>query len=287
MGGLATMTGRSNIMTKPGPNDAVQITETNDLEPFRRPMQSIPDRVQEAIDRGARDGDVSSVANPNVLLDVGGDGVGGDGLTDDVVRLPNGQLVVACLTEMPGVSSAMWDWWFSWHGYTSERYQLWHPNDHVASSMSEDRRQVESIRDRWVGNTSYVDEYIGGQMQKLAIRFVEPASVGFDQARLDAVGVAICARTALRRERLAAGHLVHLVEDTGDGARMHSRFLLGDSESELPVVGSLLTRIVNTERVRRSRLPDRVGTALLLHCAQEMNHLASILPELHERFGHE
>ena len=68
---------------------------------------------------------------------------------------------------------------------------------------------------------------------------------------------------------------------------MHSRFLLGDGESALPVIGSLIAKISNTERVRRARLPDWVGTALLLHCAQEMNHLASILPELHARFGHE
>ncbi len=273
-------------MTKPGPSDSVQLTETHDLEPFRRPMQPIPDRVQQAIDRGARDGDVASVADPNVLLDAAGGGEG-DGLTDDVVRLADGQLVVACLTEMPGVHSAMWNWWFAWHSYTSERYRLWHPKDHVAASLAEDRRHVASIRDRWVGNTSYVDEYIGGQLQKLAIRFVEPASVGLDQHRLDEVGVAICARTVLRRERLAAGRLIHLVEDTADGARMHSRFLLGDAASELPVVGPLVSRLANTQRVRRSRLPDRVGVALLLHCAQEMNHLASILPELHARFGTE
>ena len=269
-------------MTEPGPEDAIQLSEPHDLSSYRRPMAAIPPRVQSALDRGARDGDVASVADPNVLFEAGG-----DGLTDDVIRLENGQLVVACLTEMPSVSAAMWDWWFSWHSYTSERYQLWHPDDHVATAIQEDRRSEPSIRRRWVGNTSYVDEYIGGQMQKLAIRFVEPSSVGFDQQRLDEVGVAICARTVLRKERLAAGHLIHLVENTDDGSRMHSRFLLGDGESELPVVGQVITRIANTQRVRRSRLPDQVGLSLLLHCAQEMNHLASILPELHEQFGHE
>lgn len=271
-------------MTKPGPDHAVQLTEPHDLSEFRRPMKPIPERVQTALDRGARDGTVSSIDEPNTLLDVAN---GGDGLTDDVVRLPNSQLVVACLTEMPGVSSAMWDWWFSWHSYTSERYQLWHPEDHVATAIDQDRRSEPSIRRRWVGNTSYVDEFIGGQMNKLAIRFVEPASVGLDQKRVDEVGVAICARTILRKERLAAGHLIHLVEDTAEGSRMHSRFLLGDGKSEMPVVGSLITKVSNTERVRKSRLPDQVGLALLLHCSQEMNHLASILPELYERFGDE
>lgn len=269
-------------MTKPGPDHAIQDPEVHDLSAFRRPMQPIPDRVQAALDRGVRNGEVASVADPNVLLDAGG-----DGLFDDVVRLANGQMVVACLTDMPGVTAAMWDWWFSWHSYTSERYRLWHPDDHVAASIDQDRRHLERLRDRWVGNTSYVNEYIGGQMQKLAICFVEPSSVGFDKSRVDAKGVVICARTVLRRERLAVGRLLHYVENVDGGSRMHSRFLLGDTESAVPVVGPLITKLVNTSRVRRSRLPDRMGTSLLLHCAQEMNHLARFLPELHERFGHE
>ncbi|RZV44706.1 MAG: hypothetical protein EX269_11295 [Acidimicrobiales bacterium] len=272
-------------MTKPGPASAVQDRETHDLESFQRPMGEIPDRVQVALDQGVQPmAQTSCFDDPNQLLDVPG---GGDGLVDQVVRLPNGQLVIACLTEMPGVTAAMWDWWFSWHSYTSERYCLWHPKDHVASSIDEDRRHVSSIHDRWVGNTSYVDEYIGGDLQKLAIRFVEASSVGFDQARVDKIGVAICARTALRKERLVAGWLIHLVEDTDIGSRMHSRFLLGDTESEMPVVGPLITRISNTERVRRLRLTDQVGLALLLHCSQEMSHLATILAELHDRFGDE
>jgi len=271
-------------MTKPGPDHAVQLPEHHDLDRFVRPMQPVPERVQVAIDRGVRNGSVTSFHDPNVLLDVTS---GGDGLSDDVIRLQNGQLVVACLTEMPGVSARMWDWWFSWHSYTSERYRLWHPNDHVAASLDQDRRSDPSLRQQWVGNTSYVDEYIGGQMNKLAIRFVEPSSVGFDQDRLDHVGVAICARTVLRKERLAVGRLIHLVEDTPGGSRMHSRFLLGDGASELPIAGRVISRIANTQLVRRSRLPDQVGLALLLHCAQEMNHLASFLPELYEAFGHE
>lgn len=271
-------------MKPPGPKTAIQLEEHHDLASFRRPMEPIPDRVQTTIERGVRPGETNCFKDPNCLLDVAN---GGDGLVDDIIRLPNEQLLVACLTEMPGVSAAMWDWWFSWHSYTSERYQLWHPKDHVASSLAKDRRNVDSIRDRWVGNTSFVDEYIGGELQRLAIRFVPPSTVGFDQARLDQMGVAVCARTALRRERLAAGHLIHLIEDTSNGSRMHSRFLLGDARSEIPLIGPALTRVIDTPRNRRRQLPDRVGTALLLHCAQEMNHLAAILPGLHDQFGHD
>jgi hypothetical protein len=186
---------------------------------------------------------------------------------------------------MPGVSSTMWDWWFAWHSYTSERYRLWHPKDHLEASLAEDRRAANRSRDGWVGNTSFVDEYIGGELQRLAIRFVEPESIGLDQSRVDQIGIAICARTALRRERLAAGWLIHLIEDTGDGCRMHSRFFLGDAASEVPVLGPAITKIVNRGSLRRRLLPDSAGTALLRHCSEEMNHLARILPELYERFG--
>lgn len=271
-------------MYKPGPKSAIQIPEPHDLHEFRRPMQTIPPRVQQAIERGVTSGDVATFRTGSCLLDVDS---GLDGLVDGVIRLPTGELVVACLTEMPGVSAAMWDWWFAWHSYTSERYRLWHPEDHVAASIAEDRRHHAPMRARWVGNTSFVDEYIGGQLHKLAIRFVEPATLGLDQARVDEIGVAICARTVLRKERLAAGHLIHLVEDTETGSRMHSRFLLGDINSEIPVLGPVVTRIASSDRFRKARLPDQAGLALLLHCAQEMNHLAGLLPELHDRFGTE
>lgn len=265
-------------MNAPG----LRLTETLDLEPFRRPMSPIPERVEAAIERGAQALPTYTLADASKLLAADGSG---DGLVDGVVRNPDGQLVVACLTEMPGVSSAMWDWWFAWHSYTSERYRLWHPKDHVESSLQPDRRDASRPRDGWVGNVSFVDEYIGGDLQRLAIRFVEPEAVGLDQDRVDQIGVAVCARTALRRERLAAGWLIHLIEDTDDGCRMHSRFFLGDAESEVPVVGRLFTKLVNRPSVRRRLLPDSAGTALLRHCSEEMNHLATILPELYEQFG--
>ena len=32
---------------------------------------------------------------------------------------------------MPGARSAMWDWWFAWHGSDSLGSKLWHPRGHV------------------------------------------------------------------------------------------------------------------------------------------------------------
>lgn len=238
---------------KPGPAESVQLAEINDLTDFVRPMQPIPERVEAAIAAPIETATVESVTDPMALLT-------GDGLTDAVVRLPDGNLVIACLTEMPGVSSAMWDWWFAWHSYCSERYRLWHPTDHVAASLAEDRRHLSTNRERWVGNTSYVDEYIGGHLSKLGIAFKEPEFVGLDASAVVELGLAVCAQTLVRDLGIVGGQLIHLVVDADGGSEMRSRFMLGP-------------------------LPDDFGTALLRHCSEEMNHLARILPELHARFG--
>ena len=37
---------------------------------------------------------------------------------------------------------------------------------------------------------------------------------------------------------------------------------------------------LNTRIVRKKVLPGLLGEALLIHCAEEMNHLAGFLPEL-------
>ena len=45
-------------------------------------------------------------------------------------RLPNGQIQVACLTDMPECEGRMINWWFGWMA-NSEHYRLWHPEDHT------------------------------------------------------------------------------------------------------------------------------------------------------------
>ncbi len=186
---------------------------------------------------------------------------------------------------MLGVNAAMWDWWFGWHSLSSARYRLWHPAAHLKSQLAEDRRHLPIGRPRYVGNISAVDEFIGPQMTRLAIAFAAPADFGMDPAKVDALGTAICAHVSLRAERMRTGQLVHLIEDTADGCVMHSRFHMGDLASQMPLLGPLLTLLVNRPGPRRKLVNDAVGLALLQHCYEEMHHLAAILPDLHRRFG--
>src|SRR5262249_22016535 len=192
---------------------------------------------------------------------------------------PDGTLVIAARTEMPGVTGEMIDWWFGWHLASSERYRLWHPRDHVRATAREDRAHLPDDRARYVGNVSYVDEHIGGRLMRLAIEFVPPDTYGlepgrFAETRVDTAG---CARTALHGGRLAVGHLIHLVRRVPGGCELLSRFWLGEVEVRLPVLGRPLSRLLNLSWLRRWLAPDRLGLGLLVHCAEEMSHLARIL----------
>ncbi len=208
-------------------------------------------------------------------------------------------MLVSVLTDMPGVTAAMWDWWFGWHSEESARYKLWHPEAHQFSTLGENRSADRSLTDRqrYQDNVSYVDEYIGPTLQKLAIWFCKPSSAGFDERPDSTV---ICARVGSSEIPVAAGWLFHQVRRTDRGAEMRSRFFLGYPEIlSLPAnavanpnAARLLTNHLTKPLLRKSvaarvlsGVTDEAGRALFEHCAAEMNHLAHFLPELYTRFG--
>lgn len=257
----------------------IEIDEPHDLTSWQRPLRDPPPALGAALAKG-----VQEAADPftpfGQLCEAGGDGV-----EDGVWRHPDGSLTVACTTPMPGVRADMWDWWFGWHSLSSGRYRLWHPEAHRKAQIARDMRHLPIGRPRYVGNTSAVDEFIGTQMTRLAISFVDPSNFGMDPAKVDALGTAICANVSLRAERMQSGQLVHLVENNGAGSIMHSRFHLGHLHNVTPVFGPLLTALLNRRLVRMRLLNDQAGLALLRHCFEEMHHLAAILPDLHRTFG--
>jgi DAPG hydrolase PhiG domain len=252
--------------------------EPHDLSPWQRAMLPIPARVEAAIAGGVVAGEYP-FARLTALQD------GGDGLIDGVIRNPDGTLLVACRTEMPGVTPEMWDWWFGWMGGSTARYKLWHPEAHISSAMERDQSGAADWRGRYVGNAHLVEEYIGADVHRLRIAFVSPKSFGFDSARVDAHGTAICGRSGLLGKPAKVGQLVHFVRSVEGGAVMDSRFFLGRVEIDLPLVGGLMTRGANRRKARLKAVPDQFGLDLLRHCAEEMNHLARFLPELFGRFG--
>lgn len=232
-------------------------------------MAPLPGHVVQALEHGPQAGPVLlEFADAATLLDPGcHETENGYGILRD-----NG-FHVAVRTDMPGVTPGMWTWWFGWHGSDARRYKLWHPRAHVAAQWSDRGGDGHHI-----GRTSLVIEYIGSTYQQAAIRFVDPAELGL---AADANQVAICARLGSPDVPVEVGWLIHHVRPTDNGSEMRSRFWMGGRHVRVRHGNGLADRAVRPIAARM--LPD--PRDLLVHCAQEMNHLAGFLPELYGALG--
>ena len=160
-------------------------------------------------------------------------------------RLANGTYQISALTRMPGVEPEMVRWWMTEYMQTSEHYQLWHPQDHVW--MDWENKQPGSI----VGASHLVHEYIGGEMSKLRIQFVDPSEFfGYDPN--SETTFVICAHPGLLEEQIYLGKMCHVVRETPWGAEMRSRFWLGyvAARDGNNAHQTLLTLIANTAIAR-------------------------------------
>ena len=184
-------------------------------------------------------------------------------LETGIARCPNGELSVAIWTSWPGTTPEMIDWWFGWHIARTERYKLWHPQAHYFAQPRRDLSDVPDLtdRERYIGNTSWVDEYIGPFPTRLAINFHDPAEIGLHAADLATAGygTVIYATTADSDHGTNLATLVHAVRRTAWGSEMRSRFIFPDGA------------------------PDFIGPPMIDHCWTEMTHLAGFLPHLYAR----
>ncbi|MGY4710611.1 DAPG hydrolase family protein [Mycolicibacterium sp. CBM1] len=174
--------------------------------------------------------------------------------------LRGGGFHVAVRTGMPGVTPAMWDWWFGWHGSDSRRYS--------------------EADGRWVGRTSIIEEYLGSAYAKAAIQFLEPAALGLDTARLG-TDIAVCARLGSSELPVDIGLFIHHIRATPAGAEMRSRFWMGGPYTGVRRGNRLADSVIRP--IAAHQWPD--PRDLLVHCAQEMNHLAGFLPALFGQLG--
>lgn len=201
-------------------------------------------------------------------------------LEDGFVLTKDGGMRVSVRTDMPGVTPAMIDWWFGWHGDTPAKYKLWHPQAHVHVGWRDPPPSGASGRALYVGQTSLVDEFIASDLIRGSIRFVPPASFGFADPRLDddRQATIVCARIGLGDAPIDVGYLAHHVRAVAGGSEMRSRFWMGGKHvGGRNLIGSLAAGLAK----RVLRLTEGDARALLVHCAQEMPHLAAFLPELY------
>jgi DAPG hydrolase PhiG domain len=234
----------------------------------------VPERIHQARVRGVTTGTFAPITGAAQVL------AQAQPVEDGVRRAPDGCVLVTCMTEMPGITPAMIDWWFGWHLTDSARYRLWHPRDHVGCTVKEDRSHWPDDKLRYIGNVSYVDEYIGTKLMKLAIAFHPPQDIGFD-TRDVGHATTIYGSTSDRVLGGQGGHLVHHVVRHGEGVQMRSGFWLGQITHHQPLVQALASGLLNRAAVRHLLVPDQMALNLLMHCAEEMNHLATILGDLY------
>lgn len=189
----------------------------------------------------------------------------------------DGSARLAILTPMPKVTPLMWHWWFGWHGDQDSKYKLWHPLAHVSAVWADGVvGQVE-----YIGRTSHIQEYIGKTLEKAAIHFVAPTTLGLPEAAVEQVFV--CARIGFIDLPLDYGWLVHQVRATADGAEMRSRFWIGGEQIKFRAdnpLGDFASSVV--QKVRK--VAQQQAADLLIHCSEEMRHLATILPTIYAEF---
>ncbi|MCP5055657.1 MAG: hypothetical protein GY937_02910 [bacterium] len=247
---------------------------------FRWELDPLPEHVERVLGQGESDpSDVLPRSEVNRLLEPGY-----LPLETGWASLPDGTAHVAVLTQFPGATGEMIDWWFGWHGDETERYKLWHPQAHLFTQWRYERSDDSGLTDRqrYIGNTSYVDEYVGPAVHRLAISFHEPRHFGLAEESFKEAGVstAVCARVGFSDRPVDTGYLIHLMRETPEGCEMRSRFWLGEAHLRNLREENPIDRALGTRFVRGLLLPRRLARDLLIHCAEEMNHLASFLPAL-------
>mgnify|MGYP001813265868 CR=1 FL=1 len=188
-----------------------------------------------------------------------------------VERLDDNVFHVAVLTPMPGASAEMIGWWFGTYMQTTEHYRMWHPRDHVWMDWENKSPGTH------VGAHHLVHEYIGGQLQKLRISFLDPVENMGPEAS-EPGRLFICGRVGMLERPMAMGRMVHAAYDTPWGCVLRSHFWLGLVETEL--LGGLVQAAANTRWLRRRIVSRASAYALEAHCHEEMSTLGRFLPEL-------
>ena len=196
---------------------------------------------------------------------------------NEVRRLPDASYLVAVRTPMPKVKADMVRWWFSDFLQSTEHYSWWHPKDHVWMDW-ENKKPGEHV-----GSSHLVHEYIGGELSKLRIQFVNSAEF-FGYEVNDENTFVICARVGLLEENINIAKMCHVVRNTVDGAEMRTRFWLGHvaKREGNKTISSIQGFIGNTALARLFVLDKQIAEDLKRHAKEEMKYLADLLPSLYE-----
>jgi hypothetical protein len=255
----------------------------SELDEFlKRPNAEVDAEVVDALASGPIDpADALAVDRVERLLEPGYLGVETGFCTN-----PDGSGYVAVLTRMPGVTAEMIDWWFDWHPHDPMRYRIWYPAEHFDISFEPAKRPGAKP---FQNTIHHPVEDVGLGKSKIRIEFVEPEAFGFPAGDYPERKCAtiICGYAGDDTRRVRHTRICHFVREVDGGVEMRSRFWIG-TQIEFYSHAALAKsagRILNTKLVRSRAVPEGAPAALARHCAQEYANLASLLPELWQRFA--
>jgi DAPG hydrolase PhiG domain len=249
---------------------------------LERPLAPAARETVEAIDGGPMDSaDAVPLSGIDRLLDLAPLAAETGWCT-----LADGVGYVAVRTPMPAVTGEMVDWWFDWHPREPIRYRIWHPAAHSDNSL-EPAPTLEP-KAHW-GAVHHPVEDVGTGMVHARIAFKRPTEVGFSTDALGepAVATIVCGEVGDDRRRVRHSAMAHVFLREGDGVVLRSHFWLGALiRPYLPAaLAGPTARAMNNRVVRRLALPSGLPRRLAEHCAEEYANLATLLPELHDRFA--
>ncbi len=189
-------------------------------------------------------------------------------------QLPDGGATLANLTEMPGVTPEMFDFWFAWHGLEDIRYKVWDREDHYfARTRNRDKALDKSLsmKERYWDTIHDVDENCGLGKEHIQINFRNPADIGFDPEKLkDFKGTIVCAGN-----EYAPVIMCHFLRPVEGGCELRTRFWFGYS-----IIGGKPVKVL-PDGVQFPLIPVQ---ALLAHNIKEFANLAAILPSIYEEY---
>jgi hypothetical protein len=247
-----------------------------------RPLTPPDPAAIEAVERGPMDPrEAQSADDMDVLLDPA-ELPGECGWR----TLPDGCGYVAMRTAMPGVTAEMVDWWFDWHPRDPLRYRVWHPLAHRSNSI--EPAAAPGLKPYW-GTVHHPVEDIGVGVVHARIAFQPPEALGFSAGALDrpAVAAIVGGLVGDDRRRMQHTKMEHEFLPSDAGLVLRSRFWLGAAIRPYApaALAAPFGRILNRPAVRRRMLPSGAPPALARHCAEEYANLATLLPELYERYA--
>ena len=258
---------------KKGEEGLVPVTEEERKSPlfkyFEREMTAPPQSRYDEVEMPIDSSLALSPFDMNKLFD---DGY----LTGEIgyCRLPDGGGTLANLTQMPGVTPEMFDWWFAWHGVAPLRYKIWNREQHYYCQTRNLDKALDSslsMKERYWDTVHDVEEDCNMGKEKIIINFRNPADIGFDPEKLAKFnGTIVCAGN-----EESPCIMVHFLRPVEGGCELRTRFWMGYS-----VIGGKPVKI----------LPDGVQfpleplKGLLMHNIKEFTNLASFLPEIYNEY---